>query len=368
MQREVLLPQVELTMESALIAKWLVRVGDRVSAQQPILEVETQKATSEVPTPVAGFVRQLCVNEGQTVKEKALLCILTDTADEPLQSRGAAAPAASAAGSTRPVSSTSVATTADAGGIKASPAARRIARELNVDLSSVKGSGPGGRITEEDVRAATPAAAKSGDSNGEWTDLPATRVALIAQMQKSLAEIPQIQVRRRFDVTPLLVKAEGITFTQRLAKAVANALARHPALRTTFDANRVQVQPVSVAIAMDSPHGLVAPVVRNADQLSIEQIGAAIAELRSKADANSLRRAELTDAPFAISNLGMLGVDQFDAFVFHGQTAVLAVGRSTDDVPGKKTAWFGLAVDHRVVDGAEAARFMETLQAEISST
>ena len=94
----------------------------------------------------------------------------------------------------------------------------------------------------------------------------------------------------------------------------------------------------------------------------------AITELREKADANSLRRAELTDAPFAISNLGMLGVDQFDAFVFHGQTAVLSVGRSTDDVPGRKTAWFGLAVDHRVVDGAEAARFLETLQREISAS
>ena len=85
MQREVLLPQVELTMESALIAKWLVRIGDHVSAQQPILEVETQKATSEVPSPAAGYVRQLCVEEGQTVEEKALLCILTDTADEPIQ-------------------------------------------------------------------------------------------------------------------------------------------------------------------------------------------------------------------------------------------------------------------------------------------
>jgi pyruvate dehydrogenase E2 component (dihydrolipoamide acetyltransferase) len=368
MQREVLLPQVELTMESALIAKWLVRVGDHVSAQQPILEVETQKATSDVPSPAAGYVRQLCVEEGQSVEEKALLCILTDTADEPLQLRGVTTTATSASGASRQVSSVSAAPAADAGGIKASPAARRIARELNVDLSALRGSGPGGRITEEDVRAATSTAANGVAADGAWTPLPATRVALIAQMQKSLAEIPQIQVRRRFDVTPLLTKTEDITFTHRLAKAAANALARHPALRTVFDANRVRVQPVSVAIAMDSPHGLVAPAVRNADQLSIQQMGAAIAELRTKADANSLRRAELTDAPFAISNLGMLGVDQFDAFVFHGQTAVLAVGRSTDDEPGRKTAWFGLAADHRVVDGAEAARFLETLQREISSS
>jgi pyruvate dehydrogenase E2 component (dihydrolipoamide acetyltransferase) len=367
MQREVLLPQVELTMESALIAKWLVRVGDHVSTHQPILEVETQKATSEVPSPATGYVRQLCVKEGQTVEEKALLCILTDTADEPIQSRISPAAATLVANALQQVSFTSAVPAADAGSVKASPAARRIARELNVDLSSLKGSGPDRRITEEDVRAAISTAGNSTRSDGQWAPLPATRVALIAQMLKSLAEIPQIQVRRRFDVAPLLAKTDGITFTHRLAKAVATALARHPALRTVFDANRVCIQPVSVAIAMDSPHGLVAPAVRNADQLSIQQMSATITELRAKADANSLRRAELTDAPFAISNLGMLGVDQFDAFVFHGQTAVLSVGCSTDDAAGQKTAWFGLAVDHRVVDGAEAARFLETLQSEISS-
>jgi pyruvate dehydrogenase E2 component (dihydrolipoamide acetyltransferase) len=186
-------------------------------------------------------------------------------------------------------------------------------------------------------------------------------------MQKSLAEIPQIQVRRRLDVAPLLKKEGGATFTHRLTRAAAAAVARHPALRTSFDSNRIRVEPVSVAIAMDSPHGLVAPVVRNADKLSLPQISAALTELRGKAEANLLRRAELIEAPFAISNLGMLGVDQFDAFVFHGQTAVLSVGRSVTE-GGKTLAWFGLAVDHRVVDGAEAARFLETLQLEIAAS
>jgi pyruvate dehydrogenase E2 component (dihydrolipoamide acetyltransferase) len=361
MQREVLLPQVELTMESALISKWLVRIGDRVSAEQPIVEVETQKATSEVPSPMAGYVRRLCVEEGQSIGEKALLCILTDTADEPFQSPVAPSSA------TEPRKSSDPTATADGGQVKASPAARRIARELGVDLLAVMGTGPGGRITEDDVRAAASANASAASTDAGWSPLPATRIALIAQMQKSLAEIPHIHVRRRLDVTALLGNADGITFTHRLAKAVAAALARHPALRTVFDKNRVRVEPVSVAIAMDSPHGLVAPVVRNADQLSIQQLSAAIAELRAKADANTLRRAELTDAPFAISNLGTFGVDQFDAFVFHGQTAVLSVGRATNDSTDRMSAWFGVAADHRVVDGAEAARFLETLQSEVSS-
>ncbi|MEX0643133.1 MAG: dihydrolipoamide acetyltransferase family protein [Pirellulales bacterium] len=366
MQREVLLPQVELTMESALVAKWLVRPGDQVRAEQPILEVETQKATSEIPSPAAGYVRQLCVEEGQSVGEKALLCILTDTADEPFRVSTATA-GLSGTKLPEPGPSRVADTEAEAGLVKASPAARRTARELNIDLSALRGTGPGGRVTEQDVRAAATADTGTKASNEAWSPIPATRLALIAQMQKSLAEIPQIQVRRRLDVTSLLANKDGITFTHRLARAVAAALSRHPSLRTTIDANRVRVEPVSVAIAMDSPHGLIAPVVRNADQLSLRQLSEAVQELRAKADANALHRADLTNAPFAISNLGMFGVDQFDAFVFHGQTAVLSVGRAADDRADGKLAWFSLAVDHRVVDGAEAARFLETLQAEISS-
>ncbi len=345
MRTNVLLPQVELTMESAIVAKWLVAVGDRVAAEQPLLEVETQKATSDVPSPAAGFVRRLCVKEGETVSEKALLCILTDSAEEPFEDQAAAV-------------------------AKASPAARRLAKELGVDLSAISGTGPDGRITEQDVRSASGATATfagaAADVSGEWTALPATRLALIAQMRKSLSEIPQIHLQRRLDVTPLAVKTQGITFTHRLIRAAAAAVKAHPAVRTAIHGDKVKIQPVSVAIAIDSPHGLVAPVIRDADQFSLEQIAAVVADFRERAKANALRRDELTgDAPFAITNLGMLEVDQFNAFVFHGQTAVLSVGRSVAASDGKQLAWIGLAVDHRIVDGGEAARFLQTLQTEI---
>ncbi len=117
---------------------------------------------------------------------------------------------------------------------------------------------------------------------------------------------------------------------------------------------------------MNSKHGLVAPVVRNADQLSLEQMSATISLLRTKADANSLQRTEFVNGPFAISNLGTFGIDHFDAFLFYGQTAVLSVGRATEDADNGTWAWFGLTADHRVVDGADAAQFLETLQQEIA--
>jgi pyruvate dehydrogenase E2 component (dihydrolipoamide acetyltransferase) len=185
-------------------------------------------------------------------------------------------------------------------------------------------------------------------------------MALIAQMQKSRAEIPQFHVARRLEVAPLMTKTDGITLTHRLVRAAAAALVRHQALRTVIEGDRVKVEPISVAIALDTPRGLVAPVVRKADTLSLDEISRRTKELRSRAEAGTLRREELNEAPFAISNLGMLGVDFFQPFVFHGQTAVLAVGRAVDS-----HAWFCLAADHRVVDGAEAARFLETLQQEI---
>lgn len=358
MRTDVVLPQVELTMESATIARWLVTVGDRVTAEQPLLEVETQKAVTEVPSPTSGYVRKLCAKEGETVGAKALLCVLTDNPEEPLDG---------AAGAAEPV--------------RASPAARRLAKERGVDLSAVTGTGPEGRVTEADVLAASAiqptgrapaptqdsAAAGVGSSDG-WTTLPRTRLALIAQMQKSLAEIPQIHIRRQLDVTPLCVRTNGISFTHRLVIAVASALREHPALRTGINGGKVKVLPVNVAIAIDSANGLVAPVIRNADALSLEQVAVAVKELRERAQADALRRDELLGGtPFAISNLGMLDVDQFDAFVFHGQTAVLSVGKAVDRPSGGggRLAWFGLAVDHRVVDGAEAARFLQTLQTEI---
>jgi pyruvate dehydrogenase E2 component (dihydrolipoamide acetyltransferase) len=327
-------------MESATVTRWLVAEGERVSAEQPLVEIETQKATSEVPSPAAGFVRRLCVKSGDVIAANAILCILTDAADEPLQ------------------------TDASPAGLKASPAARRVAKELSVNLISLRGTGPDGRITERDVRVAASKHAPANEQSQDWKPLPPTRLALIEQMQRSLREIPQIHLQRQLDVTPLLIKSNGITFTHRLIVAAAAALQQHPPLRTVLSNNQIKVEAVSIAVAMDSPHGLVAPVIRNADQLSLEQVVQAVKSLRQKAAANTLCHEELTAAPFAISNLGMYGVDLFNAFVFQGQTAVVSAGRA---VPSSSAtlAWFGLAVDHRVVDGAEAARFLQTLHTEI---
>lgn len=396
MKHDILLPQVELNMESVEVVRWLVAVGDRVKAEQPILEVETQKAVIEVPAPREGFIRVLHVGAGDEIAEKALLATLTDQPDEATTIVGAST-AIQVREPEADVVSCSLSTALDVGRaehesngrypVRATPLARKVARDLGVDLRKVAGTGPSGRVRHADVRAfksstaievaeprslIPPPAHRSGVSDelgdvdaGSWTPLPATRRALIEQMQRALTRIPQINLVRQMDVTPLLAKAEGITFTHRLIASLACALKRHPSLRTITDGLRLRTAPVSVAVAMDTPHGLVAPVLRAADSLSLAQISVAVTSLRDKAQAGSLRRADLIDGPFALTNLGMFGVDLFDPLVFDGQTAVLAVGRATEAPAGRRVAWFTLAVDHRVVDGAEAARFLQAVQQEI---
>jgi pyruvate dehydrogenase E2 component (dihydrolipoamide acetyltransferase) len=181
-------------------------------------------------------------------------------------------------------------------------------------------------------------------------------------MVRSLAEIPQILVSRQIDVTKLSVRSEGITFTHLIIAKVAVALEKHSSLRTITDGRRYRVTPVSVAVAMDSPSGLVAPVLRGVDLQSVGSIANRVNDFRRRAEQRALRSEELRGGPFALTNLGMFGVDQFSPFVFYGQTAVLAVGRAAVGSSANSRAWFSLASDHRVVDGAEAARFLETLE------
>jgi len=344
------LPQLELTMENVTVVRILVREGDIVVADQGLIEVETQKAVSEVPAPVGGVVRDLRVKEGEVIGERALLCYLTASVEEAL-------PSESEVRESR-------------GPVRATPAARKVARDLKIDISLVTPSSASGRVGVEDVEAYVamlavgPASPAQGDG---WSDIPQSRVALNSQMQRALAEIPQITISRQFNVSAICQRMEGTTFTHRLLSRLAGALRRHPRLRTTTDGRRERTLPVAVALAIGTPAGLVAPVLSAQDLVSIEAIAARVADYRERAERRSLRPDEFRGGAFALTNLGMFGVDFFSPFVFHGQTAVLAVGKISDGQSGRMLAWFSLAADHRVVDGAEAARFLATLQAEIES-
>jgi pyruvate dehydrogenase E2 component (dihydrolipoamide acetyltransferase) len=363
MQKNITLPQVELNLENAKVVEVRASIGARVGPQDILLAVETQKAVEDLPYGESGFVRAILVKDGDEVNVHDLLAVLTDNADEAFSIPGKGAP---------PPATTR--TTSEGEGehpgapgapeekIRANPAARKRARDLGVDLSKLHGSGPNGRISVDDVEAA----ARSETAAGGGSALSARRRGLIAQMEAGNRGIPQISISRLLDVTGIARSEEGTTFTSRLVQHVAHALGKHAILRSYLDGDRLHAGPIDVAVAMDNEHGLVAPVLRAVDRMSGLDIARGLTDLRGRAEQNRLSSEDLKEGRFAVTNLGMLGVDMFTPLVFAGQTAVLAVGRSNFAGGEQASAWFTLAVDHRVVNGADAARFLESLQGSIA--
>ena len=225
----------------------------------------------------AGFVRLKCVSDSDEIGEGAILCVLTDNAEEPFEGLDAAHPQTSV---------TAPAVSGNAGATKlvakptrivpAAPAARRLAKELGVDLADIPGSGPRGRVTEADVRAFDQSCV-----TGVWTPIDPVRRSLNDQMERSLREIPQFHLRREMEVSTLITEPSSTTFTHRLIRCTAAALKRHPVLRTSIADNKLKERPIDVAVAMQSPTGLVAPVLRNVDQLSLNEIAAEVRSLGS---------------------------------------------------------------------------------------
>lgn len=365
MQKTITLPQVELNMENAKVVEIRASVGDRVGPQDILLSVETQKAIEDLPFGESGFVRALLVKVGDEVNVHDRLAVLTDNADESFTLPERTAPPGGAA----PTQGASMGATGEADAaakseekIRALPAARKRAKALGVDLSNVTGSGPNGRISVEDVESF---ASGSGPDRA-IVALSARRKALIAQMEAGARGVPQISISRLMDVTRFAGRKDGTTFTSRLVHHLARALDKHEPLRSFLEDSGMRAGPVDVAVAMDSEAGLVAPVLRGADRMSLEEVSRTLADLRRRGEENRLSSDDLREGRFAVTNLGMLGVDMFTPLVFPGQTAVLAVGRSHASGGDRMSAWFTLAVDHRVVDGAEVARFLETLQQTIA--
>lgn len=370
--RTVLLPNVELNMESVTVTDVFVKPGDRVEIGRALAAVETQKANIEVNAEEEGYVHEVFIAVGQEIGEKAPVCSLGDTppGDAPV------APSASSASSAAPqpdvppaggITAPPPAGVSVDGKVRASPVARKMARDRGLRLDEVPPTGPNGRIMRRDVEAfaGRSISGAAAAETGGWRAFDGARAGLVAQMEAAARTIPVFSLTRRMDVTPLLRKEEGITMTHRLVVCLGAALAEHRALLTTIEGGRFRLEEVSVAVAMDSKSGLVAPAVRGASLARAGLVAAEVRALKARADEGRLKRADFERAPFALSNLGMAGIDQFQPSVFAGQCAVLGVGRATEGAAGRRVAWFTLACDHRAVDGAAAARFLQDLQERI---
>ena len=384
----VILPKLGLTMDEGRIVAWHKRVGDAVAAGDLLFEVETDKATMEVESPTAGTLRRILYPADSTAPVATVIALITDTADEVVPadaSFGAGLPKPSLPGGAQPPMGPGPTagrgpsevqpspTSSDGDRVRSSPAARKRAQELRVDIGKIAGSGPGGRVTLEDVdAAATSKSSPAATSSAEKREpLSRMRRAIGERMTKSVREQPQFSISRDVDMTAANEKrkAAGASYTDAILAAVAKTLRDHPRLRTRLEGGElVTSEAANIGLAIALADGLLVAVVRDADRKSLEDLAAERERLEGHARAGKLAEHELTGSVLTVSNLGTIGIDRFTAIVNPPEAAILAVGRVADRVVARDgapavrpIATLTLSVDHRVADGATAARYLSAL-------
>jgi pyruvate dehydrogenase E2 component (dihydrolipoamide acetyltransferase) len=370
MRREVLMPQLTDEVEEGALVTWFVQLGAPVQEGDLVAEVQVQKVSLEVHAPATGRVAELLTEPGGVVRQGDPIAVIEEAPE------GAELPAERApAGEARPPTE---AAPGPAPAAPTSPAARRLARELGVDLARVGGSGPGGRILEADVRAAAQRAGAPEAPGPSLEPITPMRRAIADRLRSSLAATAQVTLTSEADVTDLTYKLERRSAEQRRAlltaavvRACALALRDHPRLTARWT-DRGLALPVDldigVAVALDE--GLVVPVVRRADTVDLDALGATIGDLAERARTGQLAPAETEGGVFSVTNLGPWGVDAFTPLLNPPQTAVLGVGRAQPRpavrdgaVVPRTLMMLSLTFDHQVVDGAPAAAFLAAVVA-----
>jgi pyruvate dehydrogenase E2 component (dihydrolipoamide acetyltransferase) len=374
---EVVMPKFGLTMQEGTIQQWFKAEGEPIEAGQPLFEVETEKVLYEVEAPASGTVAKLLYPVESKVPCANVVAVIAVPGED------AAAVAAEYAARTASVAPQPAATSTPAaqhtavpatGAVAATPAARKLAKERGIDLATVKGSGPGGRITREDVEAAAAAPVSQGAA------LQGMRKNIAERMFKSLQSTAQLTITTEVDVTPLVARREqlktqfSLTYTDMLIEAVAGALVAHPRLRVTVDGDVIQQHDdVNVGIAVALEEGLIVPVVRHVDQKSLQQIAEESRVLVEKARAGKLGVDDVSNGICTITNLGTYGIDAFTPIINQPQITILGVGRIVQkpavhdgQIAVRSLMILSLTFDHRIVDGAPAAAFLQDVAARLS--
>jgi len=380
------------------IKKWLVKEGDSVRKDQSIAEVETDKAIVEMPAPVAGRISRLGAAEGSVVKVGEVLAVIDEEGAQPPTPEVPEKVRESVSVVGELPEAEEAAPAPPAAGVLATPAVRRLARELKVDLAAVKGTGPEGRVTEEDVRGFRPA--EKAEEKAEekavkmqpkfdlfgWVDrvpLKGVRRATAKHMveaQRAAAAVTAMEVA---DVTELVALRERVkqyaleehgvkvTYLPFIIKAVVAALKKHPYLNAELDEETQEIllkKYYNIGVAVATDDGLLVPVIKGADQKNIVALAKELSELSEQARSRRIDLADLKGGTFSITNYGAIGGTFATPIANHPEVAILGLGRIEDApvvrdgaVAVRKVAYLSLTFDHRVLDGAEAARFLNDL-------
>ena len=379
MATEVIMPALNPGQETGILLEWLKQEGEKIEKGEPLMEIETDKANVEVEAEVTGILSNISVQPGDEIHVGEVIAMILSE-DE------------SAPESIKDDSSTQTAVTENEvkhhsvnsekmdsietvpkNKIAASPKLKQYAKKEGIDLSSLKGSGPGGAILMEDVLAIQSTAEKEDNDfqTGKGWLLMADRLT------ESWTSAPHFSIVRNLDATNLAAhkketkanSSANITFTDLLVKYAASSLKKHPRVNASLiDGKLIKNLAINIGIAVATEDGLIVPVIHNADELSLEEITERRKELVARTQEGKLRSGDLDAGTFTISNLGMFDVDSFNAIINPPQSAILAVGRIIDQVvpmDGKPVIspmlTINLSFDHRVIDGARGANFLQTL-------
>jgi len=387
----VVMPALEMAQETGKLIAWRKQEGDRVTKGEPLLEIETDKAVVEVEAPADGILAGIKAATGADIPVGQTIAWIVAPGEAPPVESEPTAPAARAG--SHATAEPSHAATPSAGpaqaplpsaGIKISPKARRLAKELGIDLATVRASGLGGEILASDVQAAASAPASSGaaETKSRSIEVPSSLGRIMAERTaQAWTTVPHFFVSREIEATALNQYREGIvdeierahqvrvTHTDLLVALTARVLLKHPRLNASWTPEGIRLHDhVNMGIAIAVDDGVVAAVVHNAHSASLEEISIQRRGIAERARAGKLRPADVADATFTISNLGMYQVDQFSAIITPPQAAILAVGSITERVvvvqgqPAvRPMMMLTISCDHRVADGARAARFLSDL-------
>ena len=391
MASEVKLPRLGQGMESGTIVKWLKSEGEHVEKGEPLYELDTDKVTQEVEAEASGVLLKIAIPEGEVPVGRTIAVIGEEGEQVELSENGASEqpPPAAVESEVQTVEAPAQAPAREAetphrdgGRVKASPLARRIARERGIELASLRGTGPEGRIVAEDVERAgvsAPAAAPAPalvPGEVERIELTSIRKTIARRLTEAW-QIPVFQLQTSADMTRAnalvaRLREDGTkaTVTDVLTKVCAAALMRHREVNAQYSEDAILRYPTAnVGIAVAAPQGLVVPVIRSAERLRLAEIATARAEVVGRARENKLQRSDLEDGTFTISNLGMYRVERFTAVLNPPQAAIVAVGATEEravpvdgEIVVRPMLTLTATFDHRAVDGAPAADFLQTVK------
>lgn len=380
---EVVMPRIDPGMQSGKIVEWLKKEGDHVQKGEAILVVEGEKTTFEIEAPDGGVLSRILVEVGTDVEVAQPVAIIGEpgtTAHSIAQSKTVPQ---SSMGSTQTYSPPPAFAEAQAATnrIVASPAARRLAQEHRVDLTTLRGTGPGGRITRDDVLAAAQQVSKIPQAVSRPLKPSVFRKVKLEGIRKAVAERLSFSARTAVPVTitmeadatklaAMKEKESHIAFTAFAVKAAAQALEKHATINSTIEGDEITTySDINIAVAINIEQGLVAPVIQNANKKSLREINAAIDDLSQKAKENRLTIENLTGGTFTVTNLGAYDIESFAPVINPPQCAILGLGRIVykpfalgGRVSARPSTLLTLVFDHRVVDGVPAAKFLRDLK------